>query len=106
MRASSASRPRYAEAMMTAARAGGDARSRRREVNWLPAVCLVLSLALPSAVVAEDMPPSDLPDQPSPDSTISRDAWRQKVQQARERAEQARRDAAMRSWLSRYVGQS
>ncbi|WP_170323293.1 hypothetical protein [Bradyrhizobium sp. STM 3809] len=52
------------------------------------------------------MPPSDLPDQPSPDSTISRDAWRQKVQQARERAEQARRDAAMRSWLSRYVGQS
>ncbi|MGJ5206504.1 hypothetical protein [Bradyrhizobium sp. HKCCYLR20261] len=35
-------------------------------------------------------------DQVSPDSTISREAWRKKVEQARERAERARQEAASR----------
>ncbi|CCD92779.1 conserved exported hypothetical protein [Bradyrhizobium sp. ORS 375] len=74
-------------------RSGGH---RRRETNPLLAVCLVLSMAGPAVVAAEELVAPGAEDRLSPDSMISRDAWRQKVQQARERAEQARRESAAR----------
>lgn len=58
------------------------------------ASCLALSSGLPSGAAAEDVEGAEPADQLSPDSVISREAWTQKVRQARERAEQARREAA------------
>jgi hypothetical protein len=65
--------------------------------GWMRGLMVVIGLALssglPSGAAAEDVEGA-LADQLSPDSVISREAWTQKVRQARERAEQARREAA------------
>ncbi|GLH76777.1 hypothetical protein SSBR45G_16850 [Bradyrhizobium sp. SSBR45G] len=63
--------------------------------RWLLPIVIGLELSgLAPAAHAEATAQPEPADQFSPDSAMSREAWKERVQQARERAERARRDAA------------